>query len=95
MACNITQNTNYNTPTYTEYEMEKYSDYMTWVDNEIKKSDLPLDIKIRMFEKRNLHRKCNGTIWFLEEEGFEFEFLPFKQWLLQIERDEKLEELGI
>lgn len=84
MACNIN---------YSEYEMEKYSEYMTWVDNEIKKSDLPLNIKIRMFEKRNLHRKCNGTIWFLEEEGFEFDFLPFKQWLLQTERDKKLEEL--
>ena len=89
MACNITNNY-----TYTEYEMEKYSDYMTWVENEVNKSDLPSTIKDKMMSKRNLHKRKNG-IWFLEEKGYEFEFLPFKQWLLQTERDEKLSQLGL
>ena len=86
MTCNIN---------YSDYEMEKYSEYMTWVENEIKKSDLPLDIKIRMLEHRNLHKRSDNTSWFLEELGYELDFQPFRQWLLQEERNKKLEILGV
>ena len=101
MVCNITNN--YNTPTYsqnesashyTEYEMEKYSEYMLYVEDEVNKSDLPKNIKNKMMNKRNLHKRKNG-MWFLEEASYEFEFLPFKQWLLQTERDKKLSQLGL
>lgn len=84
MACNITP--------YTEYEMEKYSEYMLYVENQVNNSDLPTTIKHKMMKKRNLHKRKNG-MWFLQETSYEFEFLPFKQWLLQTERDEKLKEL--
>lgn len=95
----------YNTPTYsakaesvshyTEYEMSMYSTYMEYVEQEVEKSNIPKHIKVEMFEKRNLHKKNNGTIWYLEEEGYEVSFLPFKSWLLQTERDQKLNQLGI
>ena len=86
MSCNI------NTPTYTEYEMEKYNEYMEYVEQEVNNSDLPLNIKIKMLNRRDLHKRKNG-MWFLEEASYEFEFLPFRTWLLQTERDKKINEL--
>jgi hypothetical protein len=83
----------YNTPTYTEVEMNMYSTYMEYVEQEVEKSNIPKHIKVEMFEKRNLHKRSNGTIWFLEEQGYEVSFLPFRQWLLQYNRQEKLEQL--
>lgn len=85
MACNINS--------YTEYEMDMYSTFMRYVESVVKSSEAPIHIKLEMMEKRNLHKKNNGTIWFLEEQGFIVEFLPFKQWLLQTEREQKLNEL--
>ena len=95
----------YNTPTYsakaesvshyTEYEMSMYSTYMEYVEQEVTNSDLPSHIKLEMMEKRHLHKKNNGNTWYLEERGFEVSFLPFKSWLLQTERDQKLEQLGL
>jgi hypothetical protein len=52
-------------------------------------------VKKEMIEKRNLHKRRNNTSWFLEELGYELEFQPFRQWLLQEERNNKLEQLGI
>jgi hypothetical protein len=91
MSCNLTQN--YNTPTYTDYEMNMYSTYMLYVEAEVSKSNIPVSVKKEMMEKRHLHKKNNGTIWYLEEEGYEVEFIPFKSWLTQTEREQKLEQL--
>jgi hypothetical protein len=84
---------NYNIPCYTDYEMDAYSTYMEYVEQEVSKAKLPNHIKREMMEKRNLHKKNNGTIWFLEEQGYEVEFLPFRSWLLQRDREQKLKSL--
>lgn len=78
---------------YDEKDLEKYSTYMKYVEFEIVKSNVPKYIKKEMFEKRNLHKRNNPYSWFLEEQGYEVDFLPFTQWLLQTEREEKLEQL--
>jgi len=93
MSCNLTQN--YNTPTYTEIEMDKYSEFMEYCEGEVNKSNIPEHIKKEMMEKRNLHKRNNNNTWYLEEQGYEVPFLPFKSWLTQTERDKKLNELGI
>lgn len=91
MSCNI------NTPTYTEYEMEKYNEYMEYVEQEVNNSDLPLNIKIKMLNRRDLHKSKDGSTWHLQEYGeyirYRVEFLPFRTWLLQTERDKKINEL--
>jgi hypothetical protein len=51
MSCNITQN--YNTPSYSEYEMDKYSEYMLYVEDEVSKANIPSFIKKEMMEKRH------------------------------------------
>ena len=106
MACNITQNDNYNTPTYsqnesashyTEYEMEKYTYFMEYVEEEVDKALIPKHIKKEMMEKRHLHKDSES--WFLYESGgvigYTVRFLPFRNWLTQTERDKKLSQLGI
>lgn len=91
MACNITQN--YNTPSYSEYEMDKYSEYIEYVDEVVNNSNIPDFVKKEMIEKRNLHKRKNNTSWFLEELGYELNFQPFRQWLLQEERNKKIEQI--
>jgi hypothetical protein len=78
---------------YEEKDLEQYSTYMLYVENEIDKCNVPKYIKKEMFEKRNLHKRSNVYSWFLEEQGYEVDFLPFTQWLLQTDRDKKLEQL--
>ena len=95
MSCKITQNDNYNTPTYTDYEMSMYSTYMEYVEEEVDKSPIPKSVKKEMMEKRHLHK--DNQSWFLYEagpvEGYIVRFLPFKSWLTQTERDQKLNQL--
>lgn len=81
-----------NVSTYTEYEMEKYSEFMTYVEDEINKSDLPNKIKRKLIEHKFLHKKPSG-MWFLSYREYEFEFQPFRNWLLQTDRERKLNEL--
>ena len=80
---------------YTEKEMDQYSIFMEYVEREVTKANIPTHIKKQMMEKRHLHK--DNQSWFLYEagsvEGYIVRFLPFKQWLLQKERDEKLEQL--
>jgi hypothetical protein len=78
---------------YNEEDLEQYSIYMLYVENEVDKCNVPKYIKKQMFEKRNLHKRSNAYSWFLEEQGYEVDFLPFTQWLLQNDRDKKLEQL--
>ena len=77
---------------YSDYEMDMYPIYMEYVEDEINKSKLPKRVKKQMMEKRHLHKGLNG-MWFLYECGYTLEFIPFQQWLLQEERNEKLEQL--
>ena len=79
--------------TYTDYEMTQYSVFMEYCEGEVNKSNIPEHIKKEMMEKRHLHKSQDGNTWYLEEEGYEVEFLPFKSWLTQTEREQKLEQL--
>lgn len=92
MSCNLV-NDNYNTPTYTDYEMDKYNEYMEYVEEVVNNSDIPEFIKKKMQNKKHLHRRNNNTTWFLEEKGYEIDFQTFRQWLLQEEREQKLNKI--
>jgi hypothetical protein len=85
----------YNTPSYTEVEMNKYTEYMSYVEEVVNNSNIPKFIKKKMQDKKHLHKRNNNTSWFLQEQGYEIDFQPFRQWLLQEERNNKLEQLGI
>lgn len=77
---------------YSDYEFDQYSYYMEYVDEEIMSSDIPNKYKRKMLEGKNLHKGLNG-MWFLSHKEYKIDFLPFKQWFLQEEREEKLNKL--
>lgn len=81
-----------NVNTYTDYEIEKYSDFIEYVEDEINKSDLPNKIKRKLIKHKFLDKKPSG-MWFLSWKEYEFEFQPFRNWLQQTEREKKLNQL--
>ena len=83
--------------TYNEKDLEQYHYYMLYVEDELNKALIPKSVKKQMRKNRHLHK--DNQSWFLYEpggvKGYVVRFIPFTQWLLQTDRDKKLEQLGI
>ena len=92
MACKIqTTETNH----YTEKELDQYSIYMDYNRSIIKQhTHLPQKVMNNMLAGKTLH-KIDENTWSIENGGYSVELLPFKAWLKQVERDKKLESIGI
>lgn len=71
-----------------EYRIPLYNEYIEGVVNS---SELPKSIKKKMLKKRCIMKR--DSIYYLEEKGFEIEFLTYISWLIQKDREEKLNEL--
>ena len=78
---------------YTDYDFEMIPIYNKYIEDVVNKSDLPKKIKKRMLEERTILKDKHN--YYLECNSHIINFLNYKQWLLQEERNNKLEQLGI
>lgn len=47
-----------------------------------------------MLQGKTLH-KIDANTWSIENGGYSVKLQPFKLWLIQVERDKKLQSIGI
>lgn len=81
------------TPVYTDYDLEMIQVYNEYIEDVVNESELPKKVKKRMLEERCILKDKHN--YYLEWNNYRINFLNYKQWLLQFERNKKLEELGI
>jgi len=79
------------TPVYTDYDIEMISVYNEYIEDVVNESELPKRVKKRMLEERCILKDKHN--YYLTYQGYRINFLPFRSWLLQFERNKKLKEL--
>lgn len=81
------------TPVYTDYDIEMIQVYNEYIENVVNESNLPKKVKKRMLDERCILKDKHS--YYLQVCNYRINFLNYKQWLLQFERNKKLQELGI
>lgn len=79
------------TPVYTDYDFEMIPIYNKYIEDVVNESDLPKKVIYNMLEERCILKDKHN--YYLAYQGYRINFLPFRFWLLQFERNKKLEEL--
>lgn len=80
-------------PVYTDKDLEMISVYNEYIEDVVNESELPKRVKKRMLDARCILKDKHN--YYLVYQGYRINFLNYKQWLLQFERNKKLKELGI
>ena len=76
---------------YTDYDFEMMAIYNKYIEDVVTESDLPKYIKKIILEERTILK--DKQIYFLQKGKYRIDFLNYKQWLLQTERNKKIEQL--
>jgi hypothetical protein len=78
---------------YTDYDFEMIPIYNNYIETVVNESNLPKKVKKRMLDERCILKDKHN--YYLEFGCYRINFLPYKQWILQEERNNKLEQLCI
>jgi len=79
---------------YTEEDLDLYPIYMEYNRGIIMEHQLPDRVRKNMLNGKTL-QKIDDNTWEIQNSGYSVKIQPFKKWLLQRVRDEKLDSIGI
>jgi hypothetical protein len=76
---------------YTDKDFEMIPIYNNYIETVVNESNLPKKVKKRMLDERCILKDKHN--YYLKFGCYRINFLPYKQWILQFERNKKLQEL--
>lgn len=77
--------------TYTDKDFEMITIYNKYIEDVVNESNLPKKVKKRMLDERCILKDKHN--YYLEFSCYRINLLTYKQWILQFERNKKLQEL--